>query len=575
MIKKFLYFFNKHQKKSLLLLFIFMFISTLLEMIGLGFIFSIVGALSPSNIDNNIFINKLVAFWKLDKNEIISYLLLIFLLFYTFKIIFLTFYSGFESNFLYSYKEYLSSKIFREYLNQNFSYFYNRNSSELIRNLMTEVDQLLLYLISVLKLILEIVVVIGIFCVLAYVSFYFTIFITIIFLLASSLYFFLLKEKLNIWGKQRQSNIQKRIQFMQEGFDGIKIIKLLGRENFFFNKFKVYNINLSKIAMKGHFFQGVPRLLFEFIGISLLTISLFILYYSGKNLIEITQVLSVYVAASFRILPSINRIITGMQFMKLSYPAMDVLYNELNNFKKEDNSSYKKFSFEKNICVDIKKFKYPDSKNFEISNVKVNILKGQKIGIIGPSASGKSTIIEILTGISDKPLGSISVDEKSIYSNIKGWQKLIGFVPQKIFILDESLRNNILFGLDNKKYNDDKILSLIKKLSLEKLLKRLPKGLDGNLGEEGINLSGGEIQRIGLCRALIYNPDVLFLDEATSSLDVDTESQILDELEIFKNKTIISIAHRINTLKNCDKIYRFDNGKIVDQGNFEKFRVQN
>ena len=139
----------------------------------------------------------------------------------------------------------------------------------------------------------------------------------------------------------------------------------------------------------------------------------------------------------------------------------------------------------------------------------------------------------------------------------------------------ESLRNNILFGLDKKEYNDEKIISLIKKLSLEKLLKRLPKGLDGNLGEEGINLSGGEIQRIGLCRALIYNPDVLFLDEATSSLDIDTESQILDELEIFKNKTIISIAHRINTLKNCDKIYRFDNGKIVDQGNFEKFRLQN
>ena len=151
----------------------------------------------------------------------------------------------------------------------------------------------------------------------------------------------------------------------------------------------------------------------------------------------------------------------------------------------------------------------------------------------------------------------------------------VAYLPQEALILDESLRNNILFGLDKKEYNDEKILSLIKKLSLEKLLKRLPKGLDGNLGEEGINLSGGEIQRIGLCRALIYNPDVLFLDEATSSLDVDTESQILDELEIFKNKTIISIAHRINTLKNCDKIYRFDNGKIVDQGNFEKFRLQN
>ena len=152
---------------------------------------------------------------------------------------------------------------------------------------------------------------------------------------------------------------------------------------------------------------------------------------------------------------------------------------------------------------------------------------------------------------------------------------MIGFVPQKIFILDESLRNNILFGLDNNKYTDDKIILMIKKLSLEKLLKRLPDGLDGNLGEEGVNLSGGEIQRIGLCRALIYNPEILFLDEATSSLDVNTESQILDELKIFKEKTIISIAHRINTLKNCDRIYSFDNGRVVDQGNFDKFKMQN
>ena len=332
---------------------------------------------------------------------------------------------------------------------------------------------------------------------------------------------------------QRQLGVQKRIQFMQEGFDGIKIIKLLGRENFFFNKFKVYNVNLAKVGMRTYFFQGVPRLLFELVGIFFVTFVLIILYYSGKNLIDITQILSVYIAASFRILPSINRIVTSLQYMKLSYPAINVLYHELKSFKSETQSSHENFSFKKNIFVDIKKFKYPNSNNFEISNVKLNILKGEKIGIIGPTASGKSTVVEILTGISESPAGDITVDGKSIFSNLRGWQKLIGFVPQKIFILDESLRNNILFGLDSKKYSDDQIISVIKKLSLENLLKRLPNGLDGNLGEEGINLSGGEIQRIGLCRALIYDPEVLFLDEATSSLDINTESQILNELKIF------------------------------------------
>tara|TARA_B110000116_G_scaffold267113_1_gene278953 strand:- start:1001 stop:2653 length:1653 start_codon:yes stop_codon:yes gene_type:complete len=549
-----------------------MFIATILEMVGLGFIFSIVGSMGSIEI-NNIFVNKFGALLSLNKSEILLYLLAFFLFFYVFKIIFLIFYNWFESNFLYTYKEFLSSNVFSKYLEQSVNYFYNRNSSEFIRNLITEVDQFTSYLNAFLKLAIELIVVAGIFCLLAYVNLKFTIFISVIFLSISCLYFFLVKEKLNSWGIQRQLNIQKRIQFMQEGFDGIKIIKLLGRENFFFNKFKIHNINLSKVSMKAHFFQGIPRLLFELIGIFFITSSLFILFYSGKNLIQITQILSLYVAASFRVLPSINRIVTNLQSMKLNYPAINVLYNELNNFKKEDKHNYGNFSFEKNIFIDIKKFKYSNSNNFEITDVKLDILKGKKIGIVGPSASGKSTIIEILTGIK-RSEGDIVVDGKSIFSNIRGWQRLIGFVPQKIFILDDSLRNNILFGLDNKKYPDSKIISMLKKISLENLLNRLTDGLNGNLGEEGINLSGGEIQRIGLCRALIYDPEILILDEATSSLDYVTESQILDELNLFKEKTIISIAHRINTLKNCDKIYALDKGKVVDEGNFDKFKIK-
>ena len=575
MIKKFFYFFNKHQKRFLLLLFGLMLISTILEMAGLGFIFSIVGALSPINTKSNLFVDKLSIFFELDKTEILTYLLLTFLFFYLIKIAFLTFYHWFESNFIYTYKENLSSKVFQEYLNQDFSYFYNRNSSEFIRNLITEVDLFILCLFSFLKLALEIIVVIGILFFLSYINFYFTILITIVFLFFSSLYFLLFKEKLNKWGTQRQSNIQKLIQFMQEGFDGIKIIKLLGREKFFFNKFEVHNINLSRISAKTTFFNNVPKLLFELVGIFFVVFLLYILYSSGRSIIEIAQILSIYVAASFRILPSVNKIVTSLQYFKLNSPAIDVLYSELKNFKKEDHPFYEKFSFYKNIFVDIKKFKYPNSNNFEISDIKLNILKGEKIGIIGATGSGKSTVVEILTGISKPTEGSVVVDGKPIFSNVKGWQKLIGIVPQKIFILDESLRNNILFGLDSKKYTEDQILSLIKKLSLEILLKRLPNGLDGNLGEDGVNLSGGEIQRIGLCRALIHDPEILFLDEATSSLDVNTESQILNELKIFKEKTIISIAHRVNTLKNCDRIYCFDNGKVVDQGNFDKFKMQN
>ena len=197
MSKKFLYFFNKYQKKSLSLLFCFMFVSTVLEIVGLGFIFSIVGALSSASTKNNLFINKLNTFFELDKAEIISYLLLFFLAFYIIKIAFLTFYNWYKSNFLYSYQENLSSKVFKQYLNQNFNFFHNRNSSEFIRNLITEVEQFTLYLVSVLKLVLEIAVTIGIFCLLAYVSLYFTILISVIFLFFSCLYFFTYLSKIS------------------------------------------------------------------------------------------------------------------------------------------------------------------------------------------------------------------------------------------------------------------------------------------------------------------------------------------------------------------------------------------
>ena len=573
MINKFLYFFNKNQKRTLLILFALMFISSILEMVGLGFIFSIVGALSPENMEKNFILDKLSNFIDLNNSKIFLNLLLVFFLFYIFKTIFLIFFYWFKSNFTYSYQENLSSKVFRQYLNQKFSYFFNRNSSELIRNILTEIDQFLVFLGSLLELILEVIVIIGIFCLLSFIDFYFTLLITTVFILLASLYFLAFRGRLNTWGQQRQIFMKKKIQFMQEGFDGLKIIKLLGRENFFYQKFKFHNVNLSKIATLTTFFQSVPRLLLEIVGIIFITLSLYTFYSSGKNLVEITQILSVYVAASFRILPSVNRIVSNLQFMKLSYPALKVLYKELNSFSKEEDIAHEKFQFKKNISINIQNFTYPNSQNFEISNVKIDIQKGQKIGIMGASGSGKSTIMEILTGVLELEKGDVLVDEKSVFKNIRGWQKLIGFVPQKIFILDESLRNNILFGLDNKKFTDNQILELIKKINLEKLLNRLPGGLDGNLGEEGLNLSGGEIQRIGMCRALIYDPEILFLDEATSALDNNTESQILDELKLFKEKTIISIAHRLNTLKYSDMIYYIENGKLLDQGNFEKFKL--
>jgi len=570
---KLFYFFDKKRKKNLFLLMFCMFIASLFELIGLGLIFPISGlALDSTNTQNSFFINNLTSFFGISQEQVLNYALLLFFLFYLVKIFFLIWYMWFETKFIYSFKENLSSRLFEKYINQNFNFFHGRNSSEFLRNITFGVDHVATYLMLALKLLLENLVLLAILGFLTYMNWLLTLAIVLTFFSLSAAYMLFFKDKLNTWGLLRQANLQKRIQFMQEGFEGVKSIKLLGREIFFFNKFKKHNLELSVISIKADFFKNIPRLLFELLGITAIIVVFFVLFDNKKSSVEIIQMIAVYAVASFRILPSVNRILQSLQSMKFNYPSLDKVYFEFKSFKNEKINLLKEFSFKKNILVNIKNFKHSETSKFEMKDIRFTINKGQKIGIIGPSGSGKSSLIDIVTGILQPNDGDVFVDGISIFSNLRGWQNLIGFVPQKIFILDDTLKKNILFGLDEKNYSDEMIYKLIKKMNLEILLNRLPDGLNGKLGEKGLNLSGGEIQRIGICRALIYDPEILFLDEATSALDTFTETQILNELNYFKEKTIVSIAHRINTLRNCDKIYSIDNGKIVDEGNFSKFK---
>ena len=209
----------------------------------------------------------------------------------------------------------------------------------------------------------------------------------------------------------------------------------------------------------------------------------------------------------------------------------------------------------------------------EVCKINLKDLKKngkEKIGIIGSSGCGKSTLIDIICGFIKIYNGDVFVDKKSIYNNLNGWQKQIGYIPQKIVILNDTLRNNILFGLDNKDYNDSKLRDILQKVNLKDFYKQLPNGLSEKISEEGLNISGGEVQRIGIARALVNNPEIIFLDEATSALDTFTENKILKEINSLK-KTVISVSHRINALRYCDKIYRIEKGQIKDSGNFKKF----
>ena len=308
----------------------------------------------------------------------------------------------------------------------------------------------------------------------------------------------------------------------------------------------------------------MPRNILEYtLLVSILLIFFYLIKndYSNQNII---QMLSVYTLAAFRVVPLMNRLLGHMQRLKHSYPSLLKLIEENEKKILHKKNKFSKMSFEKNIVLSIKKFSFDNNKNYLLKNVNIEIKKNSQVGIIGESGSGKSTIIDILCGFQKNNLSKLTVDDLSILGsdNLASWQNSIGYVPQNIVIFNQSLRENILFGSENKIVNDDVIKNLIKKVDLEKFLLKAKNGLSQVLRQDGQNISGGEKQRIGIARALTNDPELIILDEATSGLDHETENNILKTIKKIR-KTSIIVSHRLNALKNCDKIYIIKNKEVT------------
>jgi ABC-type multidrug transport system fused ATPase/permease subunit len=547
---------DKDQKKSGLLLISLMFIASIAELFGLGFVILIIN--SFLSIQNNFsipFISSLNA----NLNSINSLLIILSVIF-TVKYLLLILVVLLESSFIAKFRERISFKMFKNFLNRDSSALLKKNSAEYLRNFTEEINQNVLFYHSLVKITLDLIL----FCL-------FVIFLIaynpitsisaiVFFSIISLIYFILIKNKISRWSRAALENKKKRIQFVNESFSAIKFIKILSSENFFLKKFKIHNFSLSNILYKMSFINALPRHTYEYIlFLSIVLLIFFVSKELGKD--QIIQMLSIYTLASFRIIPMINRLLTNSQNLRFAHPSFEKLYIEQNYPVVEKNVNPPIFKFDKKLKILIKKFNYDNKNKVLLKNINLNINKNNKIGIIGPSGSGKSTIIDIICGFQKLNHGVIESDGKSIFSNLEGWQKNIGYIPQNIVILNQSLKENILFGSNPKLFSDRRISKILRKVNLEYFLKKLPNGLNQIIRQDGQNISGGEIQRIGIARALLNNPNIIILDEATSGLDTFTESKVLDTINKIK-KTVIIVSHRINTLKFCDKVYSIDKSTL-------------
>ena len=554
-------FLNKEQKINTILLIFLMLIASLIELFSLGTIILIINTFLEMGKSANLqggFLENLLK--DLSKSFSIESIIFILFLAFSLRFLILIFASWMESKFIADLREKLTLNLYQNFLLRDPINIFKKNSSEYIRNFNDEVTNVVLFYQSIIKIVLDLIILIGLLIFLFIYNYKITFVIVISLFTIGILYYSIVKNKLVNWAKIALVNRKKRIQFINETFAAIKEIKISAIEKFFLKRFKIQNTSLSKIFFKFTFISTLPRHSLEYILFLTIVSLIFFLYSNDFSQSSIIQILAVFTLVSFRITPIVSNILGRTQNVKYSLPSFNKLHVEYKHPIQSKKKITKKFRYNKNLIIKLKNFKNENSQVTILKDISINIPKGSKVGIIGPSGSGKSTIIDIICGFKKAKKNSIKVDGKCVLDNIEDWRTNIGYIPQDIVILNQSIKENILFGFSNKKYSNKKILDILKKVNLHQFIKKLPGGLSHIIKQDGKNISGGEKQRIAIARSLIKNPEIIVLDEATSGLDTFTEEKIYQTIKKLR-KTVIVVSHRINSLNFCDKIYHLKSGK--------------
>ena len=561
---------NSKERTGLGWIFCLMLIGTVLEMFSLALVVPIVGLLNrPDYIDNIPFVVDL--FGQLTQAQYITGAMGLLVIVYGIKTIFLVWKTWIQRGFSNAVTTRVGNELYEKYLRQSYAFHLQRNSAVMIRNsqnsstLMGGIIDPLLLVAS------EFLITGGLFGLMLWFEPIGSILAVVVFGLFSWLFRRFTSRQIQEWGEARSFHLGKMIQHLQQGFGGIKDVKTLGREVFFIDEYRKHLDAATYIERRWSVALTLPRLGLEQLTIICLALLVSIMILSGRSIDDILPILTLFGAAAFRLLPTLNQVINSFMSIGINRPILNYLYDDLGLASAEYLNRTKHGHFTKHIKVSNLSFGYEGIEREALSDVSINIVRGEAVGLIGSSGSGKSTLVDILLGLFEPTSGNVIVDDHDIQENLREWQDQIGYVPQSIFLTDDTLRRNVAFGLPKDEIDEVAVEAAIRSAQLEDFVASLPDGLDTIVGERGVRLSGGQRQRIGIARALYNNPDVLVLDEATSSLDTETEHGVMQAVQALQGeKTVIIVAHRLSTVEYCDRLYRLENARIVDEGTFSE-----
>ena len=569
-LRKFWELLDASQRRALIVLIGLMFIGMLLETLGIGLVIPVLGVVMNADLVNKYpEARALFVFLGYpNQSQLLISTVLILVFAYLFKVLFLGFLALTQSRFVYGLQERVSLRLFSHYLNQTYAFHLKRNSAQLIRNATIEVSSLSASAQSIVAILSELLVIAGIVMLLLIVEPIGTLAVVVSLSVISLGYYGATRKSVLKWGHSRQLHEGMRIQHLQQGLGGIKEIQLSRRVDEFILRYNYHNHASAAANQRFAVIQQLPRLWLEFLAVFTLALLILVMTREGRSPESLVAVIGVFGVAAFRLMPSINRIIGSTQNIRFVIPTIDVLHEEFAQSQPSSvHFSARSVGFAFELQLKNVNYTYPGCDALVLNQISLTIERGKTVGLIGGSGAGKSTLVDIILGLLTPVSGAVLVDEKDIKNNVISWWRQIGYVPQEIYLVDDTLSRNVAFGLSDDEINPALLRSAIKAAQLDDFVASLPEGVNTMVGERGVRLSGGQRQRIGIARALYHQPEVLILDEATSSLDVETEKEIMKSIEsLHGEKTIIIVAHRLSTVVQCDWLYRIENGKVVSQG---------
>lgn len=570
---------DKKQKRRMVLIVFLMLIGGVLESLSISAVIPVVEALVvPNAIEENRVLGMIYEMLNLNsKVQLTVIMMLSLIVLFVLKNLFLFFQNVVQLRFVYTNQFATSRRMMINFMKRPYEYYLGADTAVIQRSITSDVNNMYGLILNLLQLISEVVVFV---CISTLLFLEDPMLITMVGVLLVGVLFIIktvLKPILIKAGKENQEYYSGLFKWIEQSVMGIKEIKIANKEQYFIHEYTKCGYGYVTAVQKYNLFNATPRLIIETVCMAGLVLYMMVVMLNGMDPANVIPQLTVFAFAAMRLIPSANRMNNHLNnisyfepfFMGVSDHLQDEIHDETMIYdpeKYDKRPEVKKLDVKKEILLKDITYGYPGTKTKIFDHADMRIPIGTAVGIVGSSGAGKTTVVDILLGLLELQEGQILADGVEVREHYEEWLKNIGYIPQTIFMIDSTIRNNVAFGVAPEEIDDNRVWEVLKEAQLDDFVRSLPEGLDTGIGERGIRLSGGQRQRIGIARALFEDPEVLVLDEATSALDNDTEAAIMESINrLHGKKTLIIIAHRLQTIEKCDIVYRVEHGKVTKE----------